>query len=173
MTKKLALTVIGLLALSPALAQAQVVSSLAALHGITQEAVTATADLVSEELYSFQPTEEVRSMGQLLGHIADSNYSICSTASGRTNPSAESIEQTKTSKADIQAALASAFAFCQDVYTNTTDAQGAEMVPFFGGQQMARSGVLAFNSGHTYEHYGNLVTYMRLNGITPPTSMPQ
>ena len=37
---------------------------------------------------------------------------------------------------------------------------------------MARSAVLAFNSGHTYEHYGNLVTYMRLNGITPPTSQP-
>lgn len=172
MTKKLALAAIALLALTPALAHAQVVSSLAGLHGITEQAVTATADLVSEELYSFQPTEEVRSLGQLLAHIADANFSICSTASGETNPSTESIEQTKTTKADIQAALASAFAFCREVYANTTDAQGAETVPFFGGQQMARSAVLAFNSGHTYEHYGNLVTYMRLNDITPPTSQP-
>jgi hypothetical protein len=110
--------------------------------------------------------------GQLLAHIADANYQICSAASGDTNPNTGSIEQTKTTKADIQAALASAFAYCRAVYDNTTDAQGAEMVPFFGGQEMARSAILAFNSGHTYEHYGNLVTYMRLNDITPPTSQP-
>ena len=52
----------------------------------------------------------------------------------------------------------------------TTDAQGAEMVSFFGNQ-MAASAVLAFNSAHNYEHYGNLVTYMRMNGIVPPSSM--
>jgi hypothetical protein len=53
-----------------------------------------------------------------------------------------------------------------------SDAKGAETVPFLGGQDFARSAILAFNSTHSYEHYGNLVTYMRLNGITPPTSMP-
>jgi len=162
----------ALLAFSPGLAQAQVVASLAGLHGITEEAVTATAEQVPEDLYSFQATEEVRTLGQLLAHIADANYQICSAASGDTNPNTGSIEQTKTTKADIQAALASAFAYCRAVYDNTTDAQGAEMVPFFGGQEMARSAILAFNSGHTYEHYGNLVTYMRLNDITPPTSQP-
>ena len=50
-----------------------------------------------------------------------------------------------------------------------TAATGAEMVSFFG-DQMAKAGVLAFNSMHNYEHYGNLVTYMRLNGIVPPSS---
>ncbi len=164
------LAAVGFLAFTPVVAQGQVVSSLAGLHGVTEQAVTATADQVSEELYSFRPTEEVRTLGQLLAHIADANYQICSAASGRTNPSTESIEQTKTTKADIKAALAGAFAFCRGVYANTTDAQGAETIPFLGGQQMARSAVLAFNSGHTYEHYGNLVTYMRINGITPPTS---
>jgi uncharacterized damage-inducible protein DinB len=172
MTKRMVLIGAALLAFSPGLAQAQVVASLAGLHGITEEAVTATAEQVPEDLYSFQATEEVRTLGQLLAHIADANYQICSAASGDTNPNTGSIEQTKTTKADIQAALASAFAYCRAVYDNTTDAQGAEMVPFFGGQEMARSAILAFNSGHTYEHYGNLVTYMRLNDITPPTSQP-
>lgn len=172
MTKRMVRIAVALLALSPVVTHAQVVSSLAGLHGVTEQAVTATADQVSEELYSFPPTEEVRTLGQLLAHIADANYQICSAASGDTNPNTESIEQTKTTKAEIQAALASAFAYCREVYANITDAQGAETIPFLGGQEMARSAVLAFNSGHTYEHYGNLVTYMRLNGITPPTSQP-
>lgn len=52
-----------------------------------------------------------------------------------------------------------------------TDETGTEMIPFLGGQEMARAAVLAFNSTHSYEHYGNLVTDMRLNGITPPTTL--
>lgn len=158
---------------APAVAQGQVVSSLAGLHTITERAITATADLVSEDLYSFQPTDEVRTLGQILAHVADANYSICSTASGQDNPSEASIEETLTTKADIQQALTDAFAFCTAIYETMSDETGAETVPFFGGQEMARSAILAFNSGHTYEHYGNLVTYMRINGITPPTSMPQ
>lgn len=170
MTKRIVVIAAALVTLSPVLAHAQVVASLAGLHGITEGAVTATAEQVPESLYSFQATDEVRTLGQLLAHIADANYNFCSAASGDTNPNTESIEQTKTSKADIQAALTSAFAYCREVYANMTDAQGAEMVPLFGGQEMARSAVLAFNSAHTYEHYGNLVTYMRLNDITPPSS---
>jgi hypothetical protein len=50
------------------------------------------------------------------------------------------------------------------------DADGANSVSFFTGPNTV-FGVLAFNSAHNYEHYGNLVTYMRLNGITPPSSM--
>ena len=61
----------------------------------------------------------------------------------------------------------------QGIYETMSDATGAETTTFFGGQQFARSAILAFNSTHNYEHYGNLVTYMRINDIVPPTSMPQ
>lgn len=170
MKKRTVATVVGLLAVTPALAQSQVVSSLASIHAVTQQAITATAELVPEALYSFRPTEEVRTLGQILAHIADGNYQICSAAAGDTNPNTESLEQTKTSKAEIKEALAAAFAYCQGAYDGMSDAKGAETVPFLGGQPLARSAVLAFNSTHSYEHYGNLVTYMRINGITPPTS---
>ena len=50
-----------------------------------------------------------------------------------------------------------------------TDAKGAEMVDFFGGKQ-PRLAVFAFNTAHDFEHYGNLVTYMRLKGMVPPSS---
>ena len=109
-------------------------------------------------------------MGQLLAHIANAQYAFCSAAAGEDSPNTANLEETLTTKADIVSALDEAFAYCVGVYDRTTDARGAEMTTFFG-DDMAVAGVLAFNSAHNYEHYGNLVTYMRLNGIVPPSSM--
>ena len=169
--KKAAILAFAALALPVAASgQQAVIQSLKGLHDITEQNIVATAELVSEDLYSFQPTEEVRTMGSILAHIANAQYLFCSAAAGEDSPNAANLEETLTTKADIVAGLQEAFAYCQGVYAGMTDAQGAEMRTFFGNQ-MAASGVLAFNSAHNYEHYGNLVTYMRLNGITPPSSM--
>jgi len=146
-----------------------VVPSLKGLHDITKTNVLKSAEMLDEALYSYQPTEEVRTMGQLFGHIADAQGMFCGAAGSRENTLAGGAEQL-SSKAEMVAALNAAFAFCDEVYASMTDADGAVMVDFFGSQ-MAASAVLAFNSAHNYEHYGNLVTYMRLNGITPPSSM--
>lgn len=151
--------------------QAPVVQSLKGLHDLTAGYLKATAEMLDEDMYAFRPTEEVRSAGEILAHVADSQYMFCSAAAGEDNPSSESIEETATTKAQISAALEKALAYCGKVYDGMSDKKGAEMVSFFGAQR-ARSAVLAFNSVHNYEHYGNLVTYMRLNGMTPPSSQP-
>jgi uncharacterized damage-inducible protein DinB len=130
--------------------------------------LTKSADKVSEELYAFKPTPEVRSFGQIVAHVADSNYQFCSAALAEKAP-VEGIEKTKTTKADLVKALAESVTYCQKAYTGLTDASGAEMVPFFG-RKLARVSILDFNVAHDYEHYGNLVTYMRLKGIVPPSS---
>lgn len=150
--------------------QEAVIQSLKGLHDITEQFITATAEMVSEDLYAYQPTEDVRTLGGILAHIANAQYAFCSAAAGEDSPNSANLEETLTTKADIVAGLNEAFAYCQGVYGAMTDAQGAEMRTFFGNE-MAASGVLAFNSAHNYEHYGNLVTYMRINGITPPSSM--
>lgn len=152
--------------------QDAVTGSLKGLHGVTKQNVVATAEMLSEDLYGYQPTEEVRTVGGLLTHIANSQYFFCSTAVGEASPNSENLEETLSSKEEIVAAVHASFEYCDGVYDRMTDAKGAEIrEDFFGG--MAVSAVLAFNSAHNYEHYGNLVTYMRLNGITPPSSMPQ
>jgi uncharacterized damage-inducible protein DinB len=130
--------------------------------------ITKTAEKVSEDLYAFKPTPEVRSLGQIIGHIADANYMFCSTASGTKGPDG-SIEKTKTSKADLQKALADSFAFCDTAFSGMTDAKAGESVNLFGMPQ-TRLSVLGFNTAHEFEHYGNLVTYMRLKSIVPPSS---
>ena len=147
-----------------------VTMSMKGLHDITSGNVMATAEMLDEEMYAYRPTEEVRTTGEILAHIAGAQFMFCAAAGGVDNPNAENFEQTATTKADIMAALESGFDFCNGVYESMTDERGAEMVEFFGNK-MAASAVLAFNAAHNYEHYGNLVTYMRINGITPPSSM--
>jgi uncharacterized damage-inducible protein DinB len=131
-----------------------------------------TAEKVPEEHYSFQPTPEVRTFGKILGHIADAQYLFCSSAKGDKAFAPKEIEKTKSSKADLQQALKDAFAYCDPAYSELTDVKAAEMVKFFG-RDRSRLGVLAFNVSHDYEHYGNLVTYMRIKGIIPPSSEPR
>jgi hypothetical protein len=53
-----------------------------------------------------------------------------------------------------------------------TDAKAAETVKFFG-MTITRLGAMDFNTAHNMEHYGNLVTYMRLKNIVPPSSAPR
>ena len=130
-----------------------------------------TAEKVGEDLYAFKPTPEVRSLGQLLGHIADGNYGICGAGSGM-KPTASGIEKSKTTKADLQKALAESFAFCEQAIASMDDKKGSELAKSFLGMQ-PRLMVLAFNNSHLNEHYGNLVTYMRLKGIVPPSSEPK
>lgn len=127
-----------------------------------------SAEKVPEENYGFKPTEAVRSYGQIIGHLADAQYIFCSKALGESGPDLK-IEQTKSSKADLTAALKQAFAYCDKAYDGMTDALGTQTVKMFG-MDAPKLGVLTVNNMHNWEHYGNLVTYMRLKNIVPPTS---
>lgn len=134
--------------------------------------LTKAAEKMSDADYSFKATADVRSFGQIVGHVADANYMFCSAAQGEKSPSTGSAEKTKTTKADLLAALNESFAYCDKAYDALTDAKAAEKVKF-GRGEVARLGVLTFNNMHDYEHYGNLVTYMRLKGVVPPSSEPR
>ena len=127
-----------------------------------------SAEKMPEENYSFRPVDAVRTYGQIIGHLADAQYLFCSTASGEKNPGLN-IEKSKTSKADLVAALKDGFAYCDKVYDAMTDAAATQTVKFFGND-VPKYAVLSVNIGHNMEHYGNLVTYMRIKGIVPPTS---
>jgi len=131
--------------------------------------VVRSAEKVPEDLYAFRATPEVRSMAELFGHIADAWFALCSTAAG-TKPPRTGIEKVVTGKAALIATLKEGISYCNTVYDGMTDQKGsAETVPFYFGPT-PRLSVLYFVVTHTYEHYGNLVTYMRLKNIVPPSS---
>ena len=159
------------LLLVPAMAQAQNpwMTSIQAQHDQAKGYILKTAEVIPENLYSFKATPEVRSIAQLLGHVADATNSICGNAGGgKTAPLGA--EKSMTSKAQLTKALQDAFAACDKVIAGMTDAQAAETTKFFVGGQSPRGMIIAFNTSHNMEHYGNLVTYMRLNKIVPPSS---
>ena len=130
--------------------------------------LVSSAEKMPEENYNFKPTDAVRSYGQVVGHVADAQYMFCSVALGEKNPGLK-IEQTKTAKADLVAALKEAVAYCDKAYDTMTDTSGSQMVKLFD-MDLPKLGVLNINNMHDMEHYGNLVTYMRLKNIVPPTS---
>ena len=139
-------------------------------YGRVKDILLRSAEKVPEENYNFKPTDAVRSFGQIVGHVADAQYLFCSIELSEKNP-APKIEQSKTSKADLIAALKDAFAYCDKAYDSMTDASATQMVKLFGNDA-PKLDVLTVNNMHNMEHYGNLVTYMRLKNIVPPTSEP-
>jgi uncharacterized damage-inducible protein DinB len=137
------------------------------LYNTVKGYITKAAEQMPEEHYSFKPTPEVRSFGQLVGHIANAGYMFCATAKGEESPSQQDIEKL-TTKAELVAALNASFTYCDGAY-EIAGMKAMEPVKLFG-QDHTRLSTLEFNMGHDFEHYGNIVTYMRLKGLTPPSS---
>ncbi|HEY6414217.1 MAG TPA: DinB family protein [Edaphobacter sp.] len=161
-------TSLTVLAQEPAAPANPITASEKGVYVVISGNVIAAAEKMPEESYSFKPTPDVRSFGQLVGHVADAQYGLCSTAIGEPDPM-KAIEKTKTSKADLVAALKDAVAYCNKAYAGMTDAKGSQTVKMMN-YDVARLTVLSVNTAHTDEHYGNMVTYLRLKGIVPPSS---
>jgi len=134
-----------------------------------------SADVMPEAKYGFKPVDTVRSYGAILAHVAGAAYESCAAAKGEKPPHLEAeFEKSATTKAAIVKALDGAIAYCDEAYKNMTDAKAAEMTAgAFGGPPGARAANLIGNTIHFQEHYGNLVTYLRINGLVPPSSAPR
>ena len=134
---------------------------------LTGYITTAAAEL-PESTYSYRPTAAVRSFGQLIGHVAGAQYLICAAALGEPPREEDEIEQSRTSKAELLAALKASTEYCGRAYQQT-DRAAQQSTKLFG-QERTRLYALGLNATHNAEHYGNLVTYLRLNGVVPPSS---
>lgn len=141
------------------------------IYGFTKTNLLKSAEEMPEANYSFKPVSTVRSFGELVGHVADGQYEFCGPVAG-DNAKHQSVEKNKTSKADLIAALKEGFAYCDKVYAGMTDAQATDKVDFFG-RPSTKLTVLEFNNSHNSEHYGNIVTYLRMKGLVPPSSQKQ
>jgi uncharacterized damage-inducible protein DinB len=141
------------------------------LHNGVKNFILRAAEKMPEDKFSFKPAPEVRTYGQLLAHIADAQYLFGSAILGEENPRPQ-VEQNKTTKAEIVRALKEAFAYSDKAYERLTDREATQTVKFFG-QDFAKLTLLSLNTAHDNEHYGNLVTYLRMNGIVPPSSEPR
>lgn len=124
------------------------------------------ADKMPEEHYGFQPTPEIRTFGQLVAHVADSQARNCSSVMGE----AKALDAaSKKSKAELVAALKESFSICDAAFNALTDASALQMVEGRRGPR-PRLGVLNGVTTHSNEEYGYMAVYLRLKGIVPPSS---
>jgi uncharacterized damage-inducible protein DinB len=155
-------------ALSPSMA-----TSVNKMHMTIRRNLIEAADAMPAADYAFKPTPQVRSFAELLGHMAMANYFFCSMARDEASPSKVDIERTISDKAAMTKALGDALNYCDTVYKETTDANANQMVkvPGPGGAtETTRAQVLMFNTTHNNEHYGNVILYLRLKNIVPPST---
>src|SRR5215469_7220443 len=138
-----------------------------------------SAENVPEEIYGLRPgpQREVRTYGQIIGHLANFNDLWCSQARQEKNPAQGKDFEKLATRAELTQALKDAFNYCDPVYANLTDAAGLTVISVTqenGKQtQVPRMSLLILNLTHNNEHYGNLVTYMRIKSIVPPSSQPR
>ena len=124
------------------------------------------ADRMPEANYSFRTTFQVRSFGEMIAHVADAQLRMCAVVKGRQ---VSANAASKTSKADLVAALKASFDYCDPVYASMTDAAGASQVTWVRWE-MSKLGLLNWNISHDNEMYGSIAGYLRIKGLVPPSS---
>jgi uncharacterized damage-inducible protein DinB len=128
-----------------------------------QDKIMRAADTMPESKYGYRPTKDVRSFAEILTHVADISYFLCSNVKGEAPPATDAA---KASKAEIIAYLKGAFDYCDGVYSGFTDAHLNDPADFWGHKTNKMFNLTQVGN-HDALHYGNLVTYLRLNGLEP------
>ena len=126
------------------------------------------AELAPDSVFAFKPTPEVRSFAETLDHVAASERGYCEMALGE-QPAGGGAGTGARTKAEVIAALEISKELCERAYAQSEEDAA---LPAFGGGRATRLHVLLENAMHDGEHHGNIVTYLRLNGLVPPSSQP-
>ena len=134
--------------------------------------LTGNAEKMPDADYTFKPGSmpEVRTFGALFMHVANAQYGACAAVKGVANPNqGNDLEKTKTTKADIVKALADSFAFCDDAFSSTTDANANDYIKQ-GRNEMTRAAALFGLIAHDNEMFGTSNVYLRAKGLVPAST---
>ena len=149
-----------LLSVTPALAQSTADKAPDVAAGLrngfkeVNDWVTKAADMVPADKYNYKPVDTVRTFGQLIAHITDSYNYFCAQGVGNKVEWSDAVANGKTDKETLLPKLKEAVGRCNAAY----------------GSSNAQLGPLLSNVGHTSLHYGNIITYLRMMGMKPPSS---
>jgi uncharacterized damage-inducible protein DinB len=127
------------------------------------------AEAMPEDKWSYKSTPAQRSYGEQVMHIVQVNQMLLGTLGAKT--AAPAINMKATSRADTLAALRQSYDYGEAVIKEFNDAAWVQPVmgPRFIGQA-TRVRIASFAMTHTMDIYGQMVVYLRLNGIVPPAS---
>jgi hypothetical protein len=135
------------------------------------------AQMMPEAGYAFRPTADVRTFGEQINHATGAHYSFCNQAGvppgfeRRTAPNLREV----TRKPDIAKALEDSISYCSSLMAAASEAWLMETAPGLGGAgsgqiEGIRAYALVYNAIHSAEDYGTITTYLRMQGIVPPST---
>jgi uncharacterized damage-inducible protein DinB len=144
------------------------------MHAAIRRNLADAAEAMPADEYAFQPTPQVRTFAQIVGHLANANFYFCSQIAGEKSPATANYQKV-TDKPALVKALDDSLDYCDKVYAATTDATFTQPVQIAnvggeGSTKTLRGAMLMYNTAHNNEHYGNLAVYMRLKGHVPPST---
>ena len=149
---------------------------LQAQYAALKRNIIGSAEKMPVEHFSFRPSPDVRTYAEQLGHIIDTQYFFCNAVKGGPNPGDGKDFEKITERAEMVQAAKDAFAYCDDTFSSLTTETAMQLITIGVApkqRQTTRANQLTMVIVHGTEHYGNLVTYMRIKGIVPPSSSPQ
>lgn len=134
--------------------------------------ITEAAEKMPEADYSFRPTPQMRPFSQLVAHVALAHFGSCSTFKGQPDPHKDDKEENIKTKSEAIALLKASNALCEEAFSGLTDESMHELIKA-GNNEAARGLFVTGTNSHDNEMYGTMAVYLRLKGITPPTTERQ
>jgi uncharacterized damage-inducible protein DinB len=154
-------------------AQTSVLAPLKTQWDNTRNLVEGLVAQVPEDKYDFRPTPEVRSFREQFTHLISENFHFMAQAAGETPPMEKSTIDQLKGRDEILKALKDSYDYGANVWTGMTDQKAMEMIAGRGGQPQMRWAPILANIIDNMNHYGNLVVYVRLNGMVPARTAGQ
>jgi len=138
--------------------------------------LVASAELMPADRYGYHPTDPQMTFGQLVVHVVQTNMALCSGIAGTASPMPPD-ELMKLSAAQSKDALVNlvkrSFDYCSDALSKATDARLADEVSVFGRRSgQSRAAAMVTIAADWADHYSTAASYLRQNGILPPTAKP-
>jgi uncharacterized damage-inducible protein DinB len=133
-----------------------------------------SAELMPADKYGYHPTEAQMTFGKLVVHIVQTNVAICSAIGGNT-PAADVFKMTGTEpKEALVGAIKQSFSACTDALAKVSDPQLGEEVSMMGRRTgQSRVAAMITIANDWADHYSTAASYLRLNGILPPSAQPK
>jgi hypothetical protein len=131
----------------------------------------AAVETMPADKFSFRPTPPQMTFGHLVAHMIDSNYYLCAKASDIAQPKLDMPKE--TDKDALVAALKASFEFCTTSIAKVDDTKLGDTIQAYGGREVPRAWSLIALTNDWADHYSAAATYLRLNGLLPPTAQPK
>jgi len=137
----------------------------------SQRIIDAAAEMPADK-YGYQPTPDQWTFGKIIAHVVEANFGVCSMISDTPAPKEFKVSETD-SKDKLAPALKASLQFCADSMSKLQDSKMGDTVTFFGGHKVPRARAALELVSDLVDHYTQLASYLRLNGMLPPSAQPK